>query len=154
MVNPDSEFVRWVSVVVNPIANVIQELSHLCLDSVALDANVALGGSVSTGPTPHMIEHPAMQAAQESFIDNIALSAKGPLVGFQDVLLLKLVEFVAQGDMRRDQAVAFFWRDGCCRIIHIKRPDHVSSQSRAGRRKSSSTNWRLSSRWFCASWTA
>lgn len=92
-----------------------------------------------------MIEHPAMQTAQERFAQDISLAAECPLVGFENVLLLKLVEFFVQRDVRREQPVAFLGREWCSAMIRFGRAGHFSSQRRAGRRRSSSIDLRLSS---------
>src|ERR1700687_5345030 len=132
-VKPYGELVRRICAVVDPIARVVDNLSYLRLDRVTLNAKIAFGSPKCPSPPPYLIEHPAVEATQERFVQDVPPTAKGPLIGFENILLFKFVVFTAQRDMRRNEPMALVRCKRCCVVVSPEKAGHFSSHRRAGR---------------------
>jgi len=62
----------------------------------------------------------AVETSDESFVEDAPLAGKSPVIGFGDVLLFEFVEFAAQGDVCRNERVAFLGRQRRCIVIGME----------------------------------
>jgi len=101
VVKANRDFVGFVSFAFDPISRVVEKLPEFRLNTIACDSKIAFRRSVVSGLAPDPAEHPAMQAAQECFVEHIALATERPSIRFENVLLFEFVEFAMQGDVCR-----------------------------------------------------
>ncbi len=132
-----------IAFVVDPVSCLLQHLMYARLDQRPFDAEVFIGRTVGPCPAPNIAEHPAMKAACERLADRVSPTQGGPCSGFENILLLQLIQLAAQRYMGRDKAFAFLGRERCGTLRLVEGAVHYSSHIRAGRRISFST-----SRWW------
>lgn len=87
------EFIGPIALMLDPIARIADNQPQLWLDTKRLNADILLRFAVFAGPLPNIIEHPAVKAAKETFVENFPFSLEGPLIRFSNVLLFQFVEF-------------------------------------------------------------
>ncbi len=104
------DFVERIRIVFHPVADVAQKLVQVRLNAVARNTQITLRHSIFSRPTPHMIEHPPMQATQKCLAHDVSLALECPTFGYEDVLLLRLVQLSTHCDVRRNQAITFLRR--------------------------------------------
>jgi hypothetical protein len=87
------EFIGPIALMHDPIARIAYNQPKLGLDAKRLNADILLRCAVFARPIPNVIEHPAVKAAKEAFVENFPFSLEDPLIRFSDVLLFQFVEF-------------------------------------------------------------
>jgi hypothetical protein len=96
MTEPHGDFVGRVCSVFDPVARIVDSLTHVDGNTVGIDSNVAGSLSVLTRPAPDIAEHPPVQFDQELRIEDVAPAQICPAQCHSDIDLFSFVEFVRQ----------------------------------------------------------
>src|SRR5260370_15906878 len=142
------DVIRRKRLVVDPESRLLQRLMYPWLDQRPFDAEIFIGRTVDPCPAPNIVEHPAMKVASERLADRVSPTQGGPCSGFENILLLQLIQLAAQRYMGGDKTFSFLGRKRRGILRLVKRTGHYSSHIRAGRRRSFSTSRRWDS-WCC-----
>src|SRR5260370_2995877 len=137
------DLIRRKCLAVDPVSRLLQRLMYPWLDQRPFDAEIFIGATVGPCPAPNIVEHPAMKAACERLADRVSPTQRGPRSGFENILLLQLIQLAAERYMRWNKSFAFRGRERCGALRLVEGAVHYSSHIRAGRRRSFST-----SRWW------
>src|SRR5215469_13638645 len=87
----DSDFVRWVGFMFDPVTHIVERLAQRNLDQMRLDTEVAFGLSILPRPAPDALEHATMQTLKEAVAGGDVTPTRCPPISGRDILLLKLV---------------------------------------------------------------
>lgn len=102
VMKPGCILIRFISTVLDPVAAIINELSQLLRNTLSIDANILPRSAVLTSPTPYIAEHALVQLVQKPLIKDIAFSAEGPELRFNNIGLLGFVELAASRDVGKN----------------------------------------------------
>ena len=94
--------------------------------------DIAVGVTDRAGPPPYASQHSLVKREQESLRQHVPSPAKSPDGRIADILLFRLVELGARGNMRQEQLPSFVRiQQGFVGILREKQwVAHCSSQSR------------------------
>src|SRR5260370_29911086 len=110
------DLIRRKCLAVDPVSCLLQRLMYAWLDQRPFDAEIFIGRTVTPCPAPNIAEHPAMKAASESLADRVSPTQGGPRSGFENILLLQLIQLAAQRYMGRAKALALLRRERGCTL--------------------------------------
>lgn len=111
------DFVRWISLVFDPISRLVDGLLDFRDDSMCLDADIPVSRAILTRPTPHVAKHPLVQFAQKRPIENIASAGFGPALSGINIDVLCFIQLVPQCDVGRDERFVLLNGEGRVRLI-------------------------------------
>src|SRR3984893_732003 len=97
MMKADSEFIRRIGFVFQPIARVAKRSGESLADFMVGNTDVFFGGAIGSRPFPGLIEHTQMEISYVGLDKRImptrVVGCERPRIGFENVLSFPLVEF-------------------------------------------------------------
>lgn len=115
MMDAHGDFIGGVGPMVEPIASIVEKVSNGGGELVDQESQIAFGVAKRSGPSPRVVEHLSMEAAQIVLRQRIVplelARRERPPLGCQNVLTLPLVQLGARGQCW-DESTALFFREG------------------------------------------
>ena len=129
VMEPYRDLVRRISLVLDPVAGIVQSRARFDWNTDRIDPKIALGPAKSTGPGPDIAKHPAVKLLDELSREDVSAAlAVCPCNTRRNVGLLSLVQIASVSDPTLEKTDPFLGLKRCSAVGRVEQIAHDRSQ--------------------------